>query len=1210
MRFSDDTAPIPDRLIAQQEKGETLFLCGAGISQRYGLPSFLRLTEDVYAKLNESWNGHPAEEDAMGVRPDGKEGPVALDRALFALAKRLRGTDAASRLRAERLLAHAVESQLQPPAGPFDAHADVWTLSRDAEMRGRIVTTNFDTLFERAAPPGMPSRAGPDLPPPLGTDFSGILHLHGRLADESLGLPRTALVLNSAEFGEAYLRAGWAARYVYDLARASTIVILGYGADDPPMRYILEVLSADRERYPDIREIFAFVPCAPTAQAEARAMAIWDAKGATAIPYQSLESKDHDALYRTIAGWAAFAKDPTGWRRAEAARILQGDPDTVTTGDWERLQWLLGAGDAGTLIGDIDPEPKWAASFAKLGIFARESISPLYWISNRLSDRDMPPAAIEHIPLSPAILAALDHQLSWRGQNTAPLQPVFLHAWRLIIQIAAERAMLVGDSRIRWTRTIAAVQASDHSLRVKRDIVACLKPRMTFGRVFRWPGLAPDPATPLRLKDLLRIDWGPGHLGKLSLLITHWPHHLRPELLRSLTRALDDALDEAADTDTLHAASADIRSISQHSQDEHPDGFYAIVRTVVDLWEAELPVRPEAARAMAQTWLASEFILVRRMGLHALRAPIFPSIEVARALLDLSDELFWLSDCRRETMQLFVHRWGDMDEADRARVEQRIVDGLPSALLNPEGPAEQLKSVRDNAVFARLSRIEGAGHSLTAPAKTALERLKAGRPEWRSEGEQDDFRIWSSGTMTMSAQGDISILQDVPPERLLSRIEEAVRSDPHGQGELWRLYCDTDPASALTALLATDPTGDEKAGAWQSFFWSITASDDLAIQQRAFDAVADDAHSLQAHTAISDWLLQKRAALTVDTTAILALWDRLFARLGAFNEPIEEQSRSDVTFSMLNAAEGKIGTLLLEEYDRVRAAGPVARAPVLDRLKQLISAPLQLGFLGTAAVMDGLPALFQDDPDWARETLLPLTDWADAFAPAAWSVLLRARLPQPDLYAVLKPNLLLAGGHAELDRSLENAGAWLLLPMLWAQDPKGPVPEMSAVEVRQALARSVETVRSSAAYWFTNAIEQLPGEPAAIWRERLGPLFDQTWPLEPGARSPGATTHLVRLVLRTKEAFPEAVALVAPALGPMDPWDVEIWLGFDEDAKPYYASAPAAVLRLLDAVIDPEAVPGQLGAMLQTLLASDRSLADDPAYLKLLGWARRRAAPG
>jgi hypothetical protein len=218
MRLSDDTADIPDRLIALQERGEVVFLCGAGISQRYGLPSFYKLTTDIYADLGESWEGYAAEEDAMGLDKDGKErGPAALDRALFALSKRLRGTDTASRIRAEGLLTTAIEKNLQPPLGPFPAHQDVWTLSRDPEMRQRIVTTNFDTLFERAGPAKVASRACADLPPPLGTDFTGVLHLHGRIADGDLGLSRTSLVLNSAEFGEAYLRSGCGAAFDYIL---------------------------------------------------------------------------------------------------------------------------------------------------------------------------------------------------------------------------------------------------------------------------------------------------------------------------------------------------------------------------------------------------------------------------------------------------------------------------------------------------------------------------------------------------------------------------------------------------------------------------------------------------------------------------------------------------------------------------------------------------------------------------------------------------------------------------------------------------------------------------------------------------------------------------------------------------------------------------------------------------------------------------------
>jgi hypothetical protein len=42
--------------------------------------------------------------------------------------------------------------------------------------------------------------------------FEGVLHLHGRLADTlpELRVDDTGLILTSSEFGDAYLRSGWA----------------------------------------------------------------------------------------------------------------------------------------------------------------------------------------------------------------------------------------------------------------------------------------------------------------------------------------------------------------------------------------------------------------------------------------------------------------------------------------------------------------------------------------------------------------------------------------------------------------------------------------------------------------------------------------------------------------------------------------------------------------------------------------------------------------------------------------------------------------------------------------------------------------------------------------------------------------------------------------------------------------------------------------
>jgi hypothetical protein len=263
MRFLPNGPDIPAELIAAQEKGETLFVCGAGVSRTVGLPLLRGLVEGVYRELGEDWRLHPAERE--GMQEDG-ELYGQYDRVLRSLERRLVGSDSPRNRGMRGRIRAAVRTMLAPPEKKLENHLELLGLSRDAAGRSRLLTTNFDTLFERAwwdvHQEAIASHAGPAMPQPKVDAFTGILHLHGPLGDEraQLGLVETALILTSAEFGDAYLRSGWASRYVYDIVRACTVVVVGYQADDPPMRYLVEALEADRERYPDLQKVFAFVP--------------------------------------------------------------------------------------------------------------------------------------------------------------------------------------------------------------------------------------------------------------------------------------------------------------------------------------------------------------------------------------------------------------------------------------------------------------------------------------------------------------------------------------------------------------------------------------------------------------------------------------------------------------------------------------------------------------------------------------------------------------------------------------------------------------------------------------------------------------------------------------------------------------------------------------------------------------------------------------
>src|SRR3546814_1515344 len=90
-------------------------------------------------------------------------------------------------------------------------------------------------------------------------EFVGALHLHGRVADRMLNLSQTDLVLTAPNFGEAYMRNGWASRTVYALMRRYTLVLVGYTADDPPMRYMLEATEEGRLNFPDLKPAYALV---------------------------------------------------------------------------------------------------------------------------------------------------------------------------------------------------------------------------------------------------------------------------------------------------------------------------------------------------------------------------------------------------------------------------------------------------------------------------------------------------------------------------------------------------------------------------------------------------------------------------------------------------------------------------------------------------------------------------------------------------------------------------------------------------------------------------------------------------------------------------------------------------------------------------------------------------------------------------------------
>jgi hypothetical protein len=545
MRFLPAGPDIPLELVAAQEKGQTIFVCGAGVSRGVGLPLFRGLVEGVYRHLGEDWTLHPAEREGMraGGRLEGQ-----YDRVLRCLERRLAASDAPrNRGMRERIRAGVRQVLAAPENADLANHLAVLELSRDAEGRNRILTTNFDTLFERAwfekHRAAIASHAGMAMPQPKVAACTGILHLHGRLADPrpELNAFETDLVLTSAEFGDAYLRSGWASRYIYDLVRAYTVVLVGYQADDPPMRYLLEALEADRERYPDLQKVYAFASCEPGN--EELANALWAAKTVEPILY-AMNGEDHSALYNSLREWRRYAEDPTAWRREELRGIVAEAPGLVAEDRLQKCVALLGHGDANQLLGELSPSAEWLSILVEKRVFDRDKGLPGEWIGKHINDPGMIKAC--------AGLAAFDDQCRWHinralEREQAALTVVRARAWRrLLLAKRPKSARVLDDS---WYLAAGNIKRGEADFEARQLVRRILRPQLDVKRAVRWDSEAKDPSAPETLHDLLRLEFDPAEHPPPSDILAAWPQVAAQEiaLFRTLDRAMLDALEEAED---------------------------------------------------------------------------------------------------------------------------------------------------------------------------------------------------------------------------------------------------------------------------------------------------------------------------------------------------------------------------------------------------------------------------------------------------------------------------------------------------------------------------------------------------------------------------------------------------------------------------------------------------------------------------------------
>ena len=265
---------FPERLCTALRDGELVVFAGAGVSmgEPANLPNFRCLAAMIAEGTGQSLqNSEP------------------VDRFLGKLKHQ--GVDVHAR---------ATQALSQDDLQPTELHRDLLRLCF-AASQVRIVTTNFDLLFELAAKDVFNFETAIFRAPalPLGQNFNGIIHVHGAVSHPG------GMVLTDQDFGRAYLTEGWARRFLVEVFRQSTVLFVGYGHNDTVMNYLARALpeSEADKRFALTRE------SAPDLQH-------WRVLGIEPIVYPQANEHDHSKLHDGVQRLAEyFGRGVLDWRR-------------------------------------------------------------------------------------------------------------------------------------------------------------------------------------------------------------------------------------------------------------------------------------------------------------------------------------------------------------------------------------------------------------------------------------------------------------------------------------------------------------------------------------------------------------------------------------------------------------------------------------------------------------------------------------------------------------------------------------------------------------------------------------------------------------------------------------------------------------------------------------------------------------------------------
>lgn len=883
MRFIESGPDIPDELLFALDEGNVVFFCGAGVSRAFAqLPDFSHLAQQAIEELGATDDSKAkklfAKYDELNKHPDSR-GLISADHIFSAL---IRSFDRQS-------INQSVAKLLQLPRSvDLTAHKIILDLATLQSGHTRLITTNFDLLFEQASRKKIHSATRSNLPRIQYTDNDwGIVHLHGKVTKDYTDADYDGFVLSSAEFGDAYLAQGWAREFVKEVLNKFTAVFIGYSADDPPIRYLLEGLQEGNDKK---NNTYAF-QCS-----DEEAIAQWAEKGVKPIVFELDKNGTYAPLWDSLSAWGKRAKNPVKWKSKILTKASKG-PTKMLPHERGMVAHLISS-QAGARAFTLHTPPmpaEWLCVFDhsirlqqvqhsdRWNYEDKSVINPyqLYGI-----DKDPPPSdrneefstnikteAWDAFSLTPhdtedligkhlspfrdyrasepsqlpnrlAYLASWIAKVSdqricpwWAGQQSA-LHPAIIENVKhntLYGNInCSEPIQWAWNTIFEMSHFYGYEEYQEHSLEsliqnqgwndfVIREYSRVSKPHLKKDNLYA-KSIPKDNRKKLTKFSLIKPDVAyPEGIYSISI-----PDEYLAKTINRFRENVEYAIN------LEQSFSGWLRDLASIEAEENGDGTSNTVRRyglsgyvlhLTDLFKQLLKFSPEAARSEFKKWGTDSPIFIRlRIWASGLEG-LLSSDDFTNIILSLDSEDFWSSTGSRDLLISLKRKWPEIDTDKQKLIEERIL--TPPKKYKKEKQKEHSRRSA-HMQLNRLHWMQNNGCDLNIDLSKVTKELKKKAPEWKNQYAKSAVESMDMRVGTVRTDTDWTILSALP----LSEIIDKAKSSKNKNISEFIEYapfaglCDDKPLRAISALKIELKKGRFHANLWETLLSRETRKED------------------------------------------------------------------------------------------------------------------------------------------------------------------------------------------------------------------------------------------------------------------------------------------------------------------------------------------------------------------------------------------------